>query len=451
VSDPFPDALQQRDMRAITADGVCFSAMVGLGESYVPAFALAIGLGDVAAGLVATVPMLVGAFLQLVTPFAVRHLASYRRWVVACAALQALSFLPLAFGALVGRVSVVWMGVATVAYWAFGMATGPAWNAWVTSLVPAPLRELFFARRNRAAQAALLVALIGAGLALETGRENGAELYVFALLFAGALLARLLSARFLAAQSERVEDAQRHQALGPIAVWRRLRGADSLRVLRYLLAMQLFANIAAPFFTPYMLKHLSMSYGEFMTLTASAFVARVAVLPLLGRIAQVAGAQRLLWLGGLGIVPLPALWLVSDAFSYLLAVQLLAGCAWASIELATTLAYFEGIEESDRASVLTVFNLANAVAIALGSLIGAQILAHFDASSLAYVWLFAASTTGRLLAAALLRGTPTSREAPELSLRTLAVRPAGGTVQRPILASMAPQAPESPVPRGSEE
>ena len=55
-----------RDLRALTADGIAFSAMVGLGETYVPAFALGAGLGEVVSGLVATVPMLAGACLQMV-------------------------------------------------------------------------------------------------------------------------------------------------------------------------------------------------------------------------------------------------------------------------------------------------------------------------------------------------------------------------------------------------
>src|SRR5215831_21338755 len=71
------------DLRQMTADGVFFSVMVGLGEAYVPAFALALGQGATAAGLLATLPLLAGACFQLVTPVAVRWLRSYRRWVVA--------------------------------------------------------------------------------------------------------------------------------------------------------------------------------------------------------------------------------------------------------------------------------------------------------------------------------------------------------------------------------
>ena len=295
----------ERDLRAMTADGVAFSAMVGLGETYVPAFALAAGLGEVVSGLVATVPMLAGACLQMVTPAAVRCLGSYRRWVVLCARLQALSFVPLIVGAAMGKVGLLWVGVATVAYWAFGMSTSPAWNAWVTSLVPSEIRARFFARRARAAQAALLGGLVVGGLALEHGRSHGVELAVFAALFAAAMTSRFVSSGFLAAQSEAPGLAASHRSLGAAPVWERLRSAGSVRVLTYLIGMKAVTHIAAPYFTPYMLGPLDLSYGRFMTLIAASFAARVAVLPLLGRLAQQRGARSVLWLGGVGIVPLP--------------------------------------------------------------------------------------------------------------------------------------------------
>lgn len=442
---------QQRDLRAMTADGVAFSAMVGLGEAYVPAFALAIGLGEVVAGLVATIPMLVGACLQLVTPLAVRQLGSYRRWVVLCARCQALSFVPLTVGAALGKLTLLWVGLSTVSYWAFGMSTSPAWNAWVTSLVPHEIRARFFARRARAAQAGLLAGLLAGGLALEHGGRHGLALPVFAALFGAAMMFRFASSRFLAAQSEAPGLAASHRALGAAAIWERLRSAGSVRVLTYLLVMQAMTHIAAPYFTPYMLGPLELSYGRFMTLIAASFAARVAVLPYLGRLAQQRGTRRVLWLGGVGIVPLPPLWLVSHDFYYLLGIQLLAGVAWAALEFATTLSFFEGIEESDRASVLSAFNLANAAAIALGALAGAQLFTWLDGSAAGYAWLFVVSSAGRLLTLALLRRAPAARRVPRsLRFRTLAVRPSGVAVERPILASVGSEAREEPVPRGRE-
>lgn len=240
--------------------------------------------------------------------------------------------------------------------------------------------------------------------------------------------------------------------LGPSEVWERLRHADSAQILTYLLAMQGVTHIAAPYFTPYMLGPLELSYGQFMTLTACSFLARSAALPLLGRLAHERGTRHLLWLGGVGIVPLPLLWLISHAFTYLLAIQLVAGVAWGAVELATTLSFFERIAERDRASVLAVFNLCNALAIALGALVGAQLFAWLDGAAAGYAWLFAVSSAGRLLSVALLRRTPTPEHvSPDFRLRTLAVRPSGVAVQRPILASVSSEAPEAPVPRGRED
>src|SRR5262245_41737459 len=155
------------DLRAMTADGVFFSAMVGLGEAYVPAFALALGHGPAAAGLLATLPLLAGACFQLVTPEAVSRLQSYRRWVVTCARFQALCFVPLSLAALWSWGPLAWLLALSSIYWGFSMATGPAWNAWATTLVPARLRVRYFARRSRSAQAALLIALLCSGAVLE--------------------------------------------------------------------------------------------------------------------------------------------------------------------------------------------------------------------------------------------------------------------------------------------
>jgi MFS family permease len=386
------------DLRAIVADGVAFSVMVGLGETYIPAFVLAAGLGEVAAGLLASLPPLAGAVFQLVTPFAVRHLHSYKRWVVACAALQALALAPLAFGGARGHIELAWVAFATIAYWSFGMATSPAWSAWVTTLVRANAHARFFARRARYCHAALFLAMLAGGLALQWGDEHGSELALFAVLFAGALLARLVSAGFLARYSETAGLADEHRALAASGIREAIRSAGSGRVLAYLLSMSAAVNIAAPYFTPYMFGPLSLSYTRYMTLTATALVARIAILPFFGALAERRGTRVLLVWGAFGIVPLPVLWLVSDHFGYLVALQGFAGTAWAALEFATMLSFFEGIPDRDRARVLSAFNLANAIAVAIGALIGSQIFSSMDRTPEAYAMLFAFSVAGRLAA-----------------------------------------------------
>jgi MFS family permease len=202
--------------------------------------------------------------------------------------------------------------------------------------------------------------------------------------------------------------------------------------------MQAAVNVAGPFFTPYMLGPLALSYAQFTMLIAAAFLARVAILPFIGRMAQRRGTSVVLWAGAVGIAPIPALWLVSHQFSYLIVLQILAGIAWAALEFATLLSFFERIEPEDRASVLSLFNLGNAAAICLGALVGSQLFAALGAAPLAYAWLFGISTVGRLALLLILRGTRPAGHTLGMGLRTLAVRPSVGAVQRPILASVGP-------------
>lgn len=433
------------DLRAITGDGIAFSVMVGAGETYVPAFALALGMGNVTAGLMATIPMLVGAVVQLATPIGVRRLDSHRRWVVACALLQAASFLPLIAAAVAGGMPELSLYATAALYWGFGMATTPAWNTWVGTLVPSALRARFFAHRNRWAQTALLAGLVAGGAILEWGARSGHAVRSFALLFSLALAARVVSARFLFAQSEPRPIPLGDTRVSVAAFLEHARAGGHGRILGFLLAFQLSIWIAAPFFTPYMLEVLELGYAQFTALTGAALGARVVALPLLGRLAHRRGTRGLLWVGALGILPLPALWLVSDAFAWLFALQLLAGAAWSAFELATLLSFFENIPERSRTTVLSMYNLANAAASVAGTLLGAVLLRALEGSTAAFALLFAASSLARALALTLLRGAPDAAAPARMPpLRTLAVRPSAGAIQRPVLPGL--EEAETPPP-----
>jgi hypothetical protein len=406
VADSQPDASHPRvarDLRAISADGACYSLMVGLGETYVAAFVLALGHPAERAALITTLPMLAGALLQLVSPLAARRLGSYRRWVVACARLQALAYLPLVAAALGAPLGYAGIFATMVAYWGFSLATGPAWNAWVETLVPIGLRARFFARRTRISQVALLASLTVAGIALRGAAGGASALPLFAGLFAGAALARGVSAQCLASQSERPGLPREHEVLPPLAAFGALRGRAADRMLPALLGLTLGTNVAAPFFAPFMLGPVGLSYSEYTLLTAVPFLARIAVLPLLGRLATRVGAGSLLGWAALAVVPLPALWLVSHELAWLLALQVLSGIGWGALEYGTLLAFFEHIDARHRSSVLSAYNVANGFAMAVGSLIGAAIFRSLGGAPIGYVGVLLISAALRLCAVPWLR------------------------------------------------
>lgn len=430
-------------MNASVADGAAFSLMVGMGESFLPAFVLASGLGEVVAGLCATVPMLAGAVMQLLLRSQVRLLGSHRRWVIVCAAVQAASFLPLVVFAFFETASTAAILLIATVYWGAGLSAGPSWNTWMAGIVPATLRPKFFARRTRATQFCAFVGLIIGGGILHSSAASGNPLRGFAVMFLGASIFRMLSSALLVAQSEpRVTPVEEH--VPPQHLLRRPHRATR-RLISYMMAVQITTHVAGPYFTPFMLGELAFSYSQYVALLGAAFAAKVAALPAMGRIAQRYGARKLLWIGGAAIIPASAYWLISDSWEYLLAVQIVAGVSWAAYELATVLMLFETIPDSQRTSVLTLFNLVNTAAIVGGSMIGAGLLHIMDVSRGGYLLLFAVSAAGRALTLPLLgrvSGVPITRVM--VRLRTLSVRPQAGSIDRPILTTIGQASAEDP-------
>jgi MFS family permease len=216
-----------------------------------------------------------------------------------------------------------------------------------------------------------------------------------------------------------------------------LRGGHDGALLIYLLSVQAAAQIAGPYFTPFMLKQLKFSYIDYVLLIGVSFAAKVVALPALGRFARRAGARRLLWIGGVTIVPCSGLWIVSQSFPYLVFVQILAGLAWAAYELAMFLLFFESIPEAERTSVLTTFNLGNALATVLGSLLGGMLLRLGDKTLATYLAIFGLSSAARLATMVFLCRVPaTTGETVPIGLRTIELRPDIGMEDRPILASL---------------
>ncbi len=236
--------------------------MVGFGETYFPAFALAVGLGEMSAGFVSSVPLVAGGLMQLASPTAVRLLGSHRRWVVTCALIQAVSFVPLLIAALTDSLGTGSFLLIAAVYWGAGLATGPAWNTWIGTIVPRPVRSRFFALRTRVSQACVFFGFLAGGILLQFASAHDRGLQAFAALFGIAGICRLLSAWALRLHSEPVPLPANMRHIPWKKVRHHLHTSSGGRLLVYLVFVQAAVQMAGPFFTPFMLRKLQLSYGE---------------------------------------------------------------------------------------------------------------------------------------------------------------------------------------------
>jgi MFS family permease len=420
--------------------------MVGVGESYLQAFALAIGMGEVFAALIVSVPQLIGSLLQVVSPYAVRKLNSHKKWVVICAGIQGCCFLPLIAAAAYGNTTQLSLMSVAALYWGTSLATGPAWNTWQGTIIPRHIRPKFFATRSRLSQITTLIGFMVGGFALQAGKASGNPLPVFIALFALAFVSRIISTGCLHYQSEPFPIPPEMRFLTLRQQWHRFAKGSSGRLLVFAVAMQVGVYIAGPFFVPFMLKELKFEYTHYAFLIGISYVARFVTLPWWGRLAHKTGAHRLLWIGAIGLIPLAGGWSISCNYYWLLILQAASGAAWAAYELALVLLFFETIDESERTSLLTLYNVANSVALAVGSLIGAVILNTVGLSITAYLWVFAASSLFRSFTLFLLRRVPVRVvEAAEVSMRPISIGSTGESMDLPVLSVLPDQTVSAPV------
>lgn len=390
----------RHDLKASTVDAIGHGGMVGLGETYVPAFALALGMADSVSGLVTTLPMLVGGVVQLFAPYGVARVGSRRAWVVAFAILQALSFVPLILGAASGSMPRWALLVAVCCYWTASLSTAAPWNAWIDSLVPTRLRGPFFARRTRLSQFALVAGIVLAGLALDQAGPRDHVLTMFAFIFSLAGLGRTLSA--LALWSQREPNPPREQpreAPLVVAALETLR-SGSRRTILFLWAMQASVYVSGPFFSAYMLMHLHLSYSQYLVLLSTGYLGKILALTYLGDFARKVGAKRLFRLGAAAVAPLPLLWLVSRDFWFLQAVQLLSGIAWAAFELGTLLVLFDVAPPERRTQTLAIVQCGYMAATAVGSIVGVLFLHSATNPLMGFAAIFVVSSLGRSFALA---------------------------------------------------
>lgn len=379
----------RRSKRLSYFDAFFFSLMVGAGETYLPAYALSVGMSETLSGLFATVPLFAGALIQLFTPLFIPYAKSIKRWVVVTTALQALAFLPLIYFSFDEKINFLLLFLIAAIYWGAGFAAGPSWNFWMGHLVSDKESPHFFSRRLYISQAGVLIGLVGGGYALHYKIAIGPFTSVFSLIFLVAFLSRASSSLILSMKHYQHDWT-------PLAFGQPLREAfqmfrnsrEYLTFFGFLFLFFFTINISAPFVVPYFLAQLHLTYNEFM-LGIGAFIGtKLLTQTRAHRVVEGWGPKLTFFIGAIGMAPLPAFWGVSDHILFVIFLQSLSGFFWGLFEVAMSVIFFNQLKHEDKIPLLTLYNFFNALAIIGGSLMGAQLLHSFGETREAYYYIF---------------------------------------------------------------
>jgi len=388
----------EQSLKLSNLDAFLYSLMVGAGESYLPAYSLSIGMGEAFAGILASLPLVSGAVLQLMTPRLLHRVHSHKYWVVLSTALQAMAFLPLIYFSATRAPNFWVLFFILTLYWGAGFSAGSAWNFWMGQLVPENSSSKYFSFRNRVQQIGILLGIVGGGVALHNKVAIGPFTSVFTLLFVFAFVCRLTSTLVLSKkmyQSEWVLKDQVHRLRDSWKVF--WRGQHKKKFFTYLVPFQIAVYISSPFVTPYMLAQMKMNYGQYMGAIAALMVGKIISLSIMQRLKGNFDGFKVMIAGLVLVSPLPALWALSEGYYYVVALQIVSGMGWACFENGLSLVFFKDLRQDEKVPVLTIYNLLNSLAIIIGTSLGAKFLGILGEEKSVYWGLFAGGALLRVI------------------------------------------------------
>jgi MFS family permease len=366
------DPVVNRSLKHSVRDGVWYAVMAGGAESYFSAFALHLKASTAQIGWLASLPPMIGSFMQLLSAWLGRRQTRRRPLYLAGASAQALTFIPLiALPLLIPEHAIALLVASVTLYYAGAHFAAPAWTSVMGDLVPPRRRGRFFGARTRYVTITMFVAMVAAGGVLHGFDAENAVLFGFITIFAVAMLARLVSVYHLARMREPPKPPA---APFPSMEWRtlvaRVRASPFARFSMLFAAMQGATAIASPFFTVYMLRDLGFSYFEFTATTATAVLTQFLSLKTWGRLCDAFGTNAVLKVTGAMIPVMPLLWLPTDNIWYLLMIQVFGGVGWSGFSLAANNALYDLVPADKRTNYFALHTVMYSAAVLAGALLG---------------------------------------------------------------------------------
>lgn len=371
------DSPYRQTLRDSIWDGVCFSVMFGLGESYLAAFGVFLNATSFQIGILGALPLFMGALSQLIGVHIMELGVSRRRLILVTAFIQSLFWIPIAAIHWVlppGTAAVSVLTALVVIYYSFGQFNAPIWISLIGDLVPPEVRGRYFGRRNTICGCFLIVSLIAGGTILETARLHHMLEEAFTLIFSVSLIARLVSCYFLSrhADPDFVLDPQ--QRFTFFQFIRRIRTSNFARYSVFHALTYFSVFLATPFFTVYMLTELQFSYVEFTAVIVTGVGANFLFMNYWGPQCDRYGSKQVLSICSAGGALAPLLWVFSHNLWYLILIQLFGGFVWAGFQLAANNFLFDAVTPPKRGRCAAYVAVLTSSGILLGSFMGGWLI-----------------------------------------------------------------------------
>lgn len=406
-----PPGVVRQGLRLSIIEGALANVHISLtAGAFLTGFALLLGANAFVLGLIGALPYIgqlfqfAGAYLE--ARFGERRRLTFWTALTSRGLWGLLAVLPFLDGLGAGRLPV-FLVVLALSQVLISIA-GNAWTSWMSDLVPPRERGRYFGVRNTVGSVTAMASTWLAGYVLDHYRASGDQRVGYLVVFGVAVVCAMAAAAVLARQPE-----------PPMLTSRSLRLAELFgtplrqpRFRAFALASTgwaLVTGIASPFFSAYGLQSLRLSFATLaLTGVVTAAVALITQ-PVIGRLQDRFGNERVLVASVIGVVLLPWGWILSTP-GFLLPLWLTAifsGVFWPGITQGLINMLMDRASPTGRGAYVATYGaitgagtfVAGVVGGTCATLLGATII-HLGPIRLDhYAILFALSSLGRAIMA----------------------------------------------------
>ena len=363
----------RNSLKASFLDGVFASAMNGLTTDYITPYALFLKANALQIGFLSAFPNLSSAFVQLATQELTEKLKSRKKVINLFVFLHLLMFIPIIFIPYLCKwQTVLFLIIFITLCSSFNAIANPAWSSLLSEHIPFKSRGKYFGWRSKILSAVTVVFAFISGFILHNFRHD--LLKGFLIIFSLAFLLRFISWYFLTQMQEIRLRIKKEAYFSFFDFIKRIRASNFVKFVIFVSALNFCVNMAAPFFSVFMLRDLKFNYIIYTILVTAVPVAHILTIDRWGRLADRIGNIRILKITSLFIASLPFLWIINQNPFYLIFVQVLSGFAWAGFGLCATNFIYDAVSPEKRTRCIAYFNVLVGSALCLGALLGGYLL-----------------------------------------------------------------------------
>jgi len=382
----------KKGLSFIIRDGLATQAMVTLTSGiFLVAFGLEMGASNTVIGLLAAIPPL--AELIQMPAISIVERVRNRRLICVCASIVArlfwivIALIPFLFGP---TAAVPVLIISLVLYGSISAISHCSWNSWMRDFVPQDILGSFFSRRMSLSLALGIVLSLVASTIIDFIQRNPAYPpgTAYSVIFIGGFIAGLMGIWYMSRIPEPLmKESTKVRTLDQIRST--FRDENFSRLIAFLGAWNFAVNLAAPFFTVYLLVMLDFDITIVIIFAVLSQVSSVLSYGMWGRIAdrfsnksilRVSGPLFMICILGWTFTTMPTRHLLT--IPLLIVLHILMGVSTAGVTLGSANIGLKLAPHGGATAYLATINIINSLAAGIAPIIGGMFVDSFKVTEL---------------------------------------------------------------------